>query len=406
MHPIKPVESESFKKFVDQQISNRSRDTLFLILTHSGLYPNDEVERLHAEAKRLYGNIITEDRILVVDSLLRLIHCDLSNNVSVQEIRKSEKKKKILAAYKDQAEDEQRELIDVVYEASRFETMIKKINEFSTKAPNLQLQEILEKIKSGYENQEERYSNHIELKEIEKKDPQLFAQEINRIHNALEEYKLLTQQTKEDVKTAYSGRDSSWQMSIEALKARYPELISSGDSIEIVRKHVKDAADAIADLVQAFSRDLTKRLHEALEKVGKTFKDQHKISIPVIDLDALEQKSKDKAFKEEKIYKDREEPWWKFWWWFRDKKELVGTEQKYDENLHLDSLKQEALKEYYEIVNALPNKFKEVLNDYLEYFSKEMTSVITVRQRELEAEKRKKQSNEQIIAEIQEIKKK
>src|SRR5690606_18359284 len=41
VHPIKPIESESFRKFVDSVISNRSKETLFLILTHAGLYSND-----------------------------------------------------------------------------------------------------------------------------------------------------------------------------------------------------------------------------------------------------------------------------------------------------------------------------------------------------------------------------
>jgi len=171
VHPIKPIESESFKKFVNTLISNRSKETLFLILTHAGLYSNDEVKRLHAEALRLYKNVIPENRILVVDSLLKLIHCDLDNGVSFQENQKSENKKKILSSYREQANDEERELIDVVYECSRFKKMFDAIDEFSMKAPNLQLQEILEKIKSGYEEQENQYTEKAERLEKKKEIP-------------------------------------------------------------------------------------------------------------------------------------------------------------------------------------------------------------------------------------------
>jgi len=182
VHPIKPIESESFKKFVNTLISNRSKETLFLILTHAGLYSNDEVKRLHAEALRLYKNVIPENRILVVDSLLKLIHCDLDNGVSFQEIRKSENKKKILSSYREQANDEERELIDVVYECSRFKKMFDAIDEFSMKAPNLQLQEILEKIKSGYEEQENQYTEKAERLEKKKRNsPGSLNREINRI---------------------------------------------------------------------------------------------------------------------------------------------------------------------------------------------------------------------------------
>ena len=192
VHPIKPIESESFKRFVDSVISNRSKETLFLVLTHAGLYSNDEVERLHVEAKRRYKNVIHENRILVVDSLLKLIHCNLENGFTVKEIRKSENKKKILSSYKEQAEDEGKELIDVVLEGSRFEKMFAAIDEFSMKAPNLQLQEILEQIKTGYEEQEIQLTEKAERLEKKKRNPQEFEEEINRIKDALERYKLLT----------------------------------------------------------------------------------------------------------------------------------------------------------------------------------------------------------------------
>ena len=186
VHPIKPIESESFRRFVSAVISNRSKETLFLILTHAGLYSNNEVERLYAEAGRQYKNVIPKERILVVDSLLKLIHCNLENGVDIQEIRKCESKKRILSSFREQAEDENRELIDVVYENSRFEKMFDAIDEFSMKAPNLQLQEILEKIKSGYEEQENQYTEKVERLEMKKRNPQEYEQEINRISEALE----------------------------------------------------------------------------------------------------------------------------------------------------------------------------------------------------------------------------
>ncbi len=401
IHPIKPIESESFKKFVNSVISNRSKETLFLILTHAGLYSNDEVERLHSEAKRLYKNVIPEERILAVDSLLKLIHSDLERGISVKDIRKNEKKKKILSSYREQAEDEDRELVDVVLEASRFEKMFSAIDEFAMKAPTLQLQEILEQIKKGYEEQEKQYAEKIDLLENKKRNPQEFEEEINRINEALEQYKLLMKKTKEDLKANYSGRHSSWQKDIEYLKAKFPELITGSDSIESARKNLVDGLNAVEDKVNEFSRELTQKLSDTLEKIGKDFSAEHQISIPKVDLKALEEEAKKGAYKEEEQYETYYERHWYTLWLFKTKHtRYKGTKKVFDNEKFLGEYKTMCNEEFYKIVNNLPNKSKEVLDGYLDLFDKEMESVIDERQKALEKEKSNKQTNEEIIAEI------
>lgn len=401
IHPIKPIESESFRKFVSSVISNRSKETLFLVLTHAGLHTNDEVERLHAEAGRLYKNIIPEERILVVDSLLKLIHIDLDNGVSVTDIRKSEKKKKILSSYREQADDQNRELIDVVWESSRFAKMFDAIDEFSMKAPNFQLQEILEQIKMGYAEQEIQYADRANRLEKKKRNPQEFEEEINRINKALEEYKLLTRETKESLKINYSGRHSSWQQDIDSLKVKYPELITGSDSIESARKNTIDGLDAVQKKVDDFSKELTQKLAHILEKLGKDFSAEHQISIPKVDLKALEQKAQQSAYKEEARYETYYERHWYTLWLVETKHtRYIGKEKVFDHEKFLGEYKTKCNEEFYKIVNDLPNKSKEVLNNYLDLFEKGMVAIISDRQHALENEKSEKQSNAEIIAEI------
>lgn len=407
IHPIKPIESESFRKFVNSVISNRSKETLFLILTHAGIYTNDEVSRLRDEAGRLYKDIIPDDRIIAVDSLLKLIHCDLKSGVSVQEIRKSENKKKILSSYKEQAEEESRELIDVVYEGSRFSKMFSAIDEFSMKAPNLQLQEILDKIRSGYEEQEKLYTDKTTRLESKKISPQEFEKEIKRISDLLEEYRLLTKHTTEDLKSNYSGRYSSWQKDIEELKVKYPELITSSDSIEKARKNSVDALNAVQKKVDSFSKELTQRLENSLKETGRAFKEEYSISIPKVDLNALEEKAKETAYKEEDQYETYyERHWYTLWLKEHEHKRYTGQKTVFDNEKFLGEYKSKCNEEFYKIVNDLPNKSKEVLDLYLNLFSKEMDSAISDRQNALEEERKKKQSNEEIIVELEELHKK
>jgi len=404
VHQIKPVESESFKKFVSSVISNRSKETLFLILTHAANYPKGK-ETLHVEAKRLYKEIIPEERILVVDSLLKIIHGDLKRGIPIEEIEKDEEKSIFLSFYEKRAEKEGRELIDVVYESSGFQRMFDAIDEFSMKAPNLQLQEILEHIKKGYEEQEIQYKEKIKRLEKKKRNPQEHEEEINRIKKALEELKLLMSQTKENLKANYSGRHSSWQQDIDSLKVKYAELITGSDNRESTRKNTLDGLNAVQEKKDEFSKELTRKLRDILEEIGKDFSAEHQISIPKVDLEALEEEAKKEAYKEEDVYQERPFDVLDYITigiarLFRENRVKIGTREVFDEEKFLGKYKTMCYEEFYKVVNVLANKSKEVLNSYLDCFEKEMESVINDRQRALEEEKRKKQSNAEIIAEI------
>jgi hypothetical protein len=435
VHPIKPIESESFRKFVNSVISNRSKETLFLVLTHAGLYSDDEVERLHTEAGRLYKDIIPRNRILVVDSLLKLIHSDLDNGISVKEIRKTENKKKILSSYREQAEDEERELSDVIYESSRFSKMFAAIDEFSMKAPSLQLQEILEKIKKGYEEQENQYTEKTERLKKKKKKPQEFENEINRINQGLDAYKLLTRETKDDLTTNYTDRKSDWIQKLEALKKKYDTLIDESPNKGSARKHMLDVSNDLQYKIDAFSTELTNRLKDILKKEGNSFKGKHQISIPQIDLEAIGEKAKLSAYYDIDICDEKFSPGnaaigagggaavgagiGAFFGPLGAligagigslvgggggaavKKEVqTGTKKVFSDEKYLDELKKSYANALSDIVSRLTKKSREFLELNLKLFETEMISMINERQKALEKEKDNKQTNEELIDEI------
>ncbi len=405
VHPIKPIESESFITFVNSIISNRSKETLFLILTHAGLYSDEEVERLHTEATRLYKNIIPQNRILVVDSLLKLIHSDLEKGIPLKKIRKAENKKRLLSIYRDQAEDEGKELIDVVYEGSRFGKMFAAINKFSMKAPSLQLQEILEKIKDGYREIENQYDDKINRLKKKKRNPQEFEAEINRINEVLEKYKYLMHKTKAEFKSNYLGSNSKWTIEIDCFKDNYSELILNSNSTEAVRKHIIDGLNEAQNKIDNFSSEITKNLKETLDNLGRPFKEQHKITIPKVDLEAIEEKAKENAYKEEYVYKTSYERRWYTLWLVKHKiTEKVGTKKVFDDDKYLDNYRTDCASIFEtNVANNLYNQYKEILKSYLALFSEEMDSVINERQKALEAERDAKQTNEEIIHEIKKL---
>jgi hypothetical protein len=414
IHPIKPIESESFNKFVNKIISNRSRETLFLVLTHSGLYSETDIEKLHGDAIRIYSQFIPAERILVVDSVLQLIIHDFNNGKELSEIRKDDSKKKLLAYYREKAEDEGRELYDIVKEYARFDKLFSAIDQFSMQAPNLQLGEILQSLRDGYAQQDEEYNAKVELLESKKRDPQEFENEINRIYSALEEYKLLLNSTKEDITRNYTGKHAEWQTKTNKLKVKYPELITKCTDIETVRKSLTDGHNEIITIIDQFSTALTNELKAKLTKIGESFKEDKKITLPKIDLKSIESETKKQAFRVEEEYEDRVKSVWDDWNWLKLKwtkssrtyRVKTGEKQVYDEEEHLKSFKTTCNEQFYELIKELPQQSKNLLDTYLKLFSNSVNKAIKDRQAALQNELKKKESNEELIAQISDLRKK
>ncbi len=421
VHPIKPVESESFRKFVDNVIPNRSQGMLFLVLTHAGP-PNtdDEVEKLCAEAKRLYGDKISEDRILAVDSLLGLIYKDLARGVPLEEIEKCQKKEDAISIHQNRATKKGKKLIDVVRESSGFVELSAAIDEFSMRAPLENLREIVEKIKAGYEAQENRYDEDRKMLEDKRKDPQEFAVNIDHITNDLDQLKLFFNETGDALKKEWTGTQAPWKDPVEELETKYQQLIRESQGIDSLRKNFFDASNSTKDIQKEYSQKLSARITEALEEQGRAFKAKYQISIPQVDLDALEKHAKEAAWSEEAVYETHEvDRKWDFGdWvslglarWFRDNKEEVtvqtGTKEVFDEDKFLEGFKTKCESKFCDIiVPALKAGFPKYLEECLNSFKDEMDSLINARQKDLEEVKHKQQSNQEIIAEIEDLGKK
>jgi hypothetical protein len=207
----------------------------------------------------------------------------------------------------------------------------------------------------------------------------------------------------------FTGRHTEWNGKVDELKVKYPELITQSETIELTRKNFTDALNEMNAIVTKFSIAITAELAKKLADSCKSFKDEHKITIPKVDLKAIEEKATKKAYRTENQYR-YDKRGVDFWdvigigipRIFRNNsiRVKVGEKQVYDEKLYLSELKNEYNKEFYAMVNTLPEKSKEVLEIYLTIFRNEITSLIDNRQKALEEEKDKKQSNNDIIAEI------
>lgn len=412
VHPIKPIESESFKNFVNKTISNKSNENLFLILTHTGLYEDDEVSRLLTEAKRLYSGIISEDRIIAVDSVLEQINNDLKSEVPLKIIRENKVKKKILSSYREQAEDEERELIEVVNEAANFENIYRAIDEYSMKAPELQLKEILDAIKLGYAEQDKLFVAKIDRLNLKKQSPQSFANEIERISAILDSFKLKMNEINMEANELFGGhRNSEVVRAIDSIVSQYVNKINETQGQHGVKKQALDFQNDISDAVANFSTTLTSYFKEKLNEVNVDFKKNHKVNVPKIDLKAIENNARNESYDIKDHFVPRKKDNWDKYTLglaslFRDKEVKSGTKKVLNEEKYFENIVLNFTKHIQKVKNETLSQTKKIVKDYLEQVSSKVNISINERQKDLQNEKEKSLQNEEILEEIDTLKKK
>lgn len=412
VHPIKPIESESFKNFVNKTISNKSSENLFLILTHKGLYEEDEVKRLLNEAKRLYGSIIHEDRIIVVDSVLEQINNDFKNDVPLKTIRENKVKKKILSSYREQAEDEERELADVINEAANFQQIYKTIDDYSMKAPQLQLKEILETIKAGYAEQDKLVLEKIDRLNLKKKSPQSFAREIERITEKLETFQLKINEINTEANDIFGGNTNSEVVkNINSIVTSYYNKVNAQKDDQTLKKLIIDFQNEVSTEVDKFSNNITSYFFEKLKELDISFKGTHNVTIPKIDLKAIEKFALKNSYEVEDVYESRKADaldWATFGIarLFRENKVKVGTNEVLNNEKYLNNVKQQITSFLQKTKLDTITQTKNIVKDYLNNVASKVNKAINERQRELDIEKQKNLSNEKILETLDGLKKK
>ncbi|PMP93299.1 MAG: hypothetical protein C0169_07935 [Thermodesulfobacterium geofontis] len=405
IHPIKPVESESFKRFIASVITNKSKENLFLILTHSAVFL-EERERLLEEAKRIYQNLISPDRIFAVDSVLKLIYEDLKKGKTLEEIKKEQKqKRKWVVYFKDLAEEEKLDEKEVFIKYSGFEELVPALENFLVSAPFLELLKILELIKEGYKEQIAIYNETIRLLQSQKKDREEFLAEIERRQIGLKKLETYCYFVLEEAATVFMGVDSSIENSLDQLKLDYYDKFIKSADIEELRKYYRDAENELNVVVQESLKNISKFFREKLEQVGEQFKEEYNIQIPKIDFSAIEETCKRAVAKKEEIIKEVVESIvenWNFlkpWKWLkssRKKRVVIGVREVLDSEAFFKTLKNNLIETFIEVVEELRDQFYRAF----EFYKKSIGKLLNEKRAYLENLKKELKSNEMIDYEI------
>jgi GTPase SAR1 family protein len=424
LHNIMPVESESFRKFVDTCVPNHSLETLFLVLSHAGDHVPEEVCKLVSEARNLYPELEPR-KVVPVDSLYRLAFHELKHR-ELSDVMKNAKMKKILSEYVIEANGDRDAVLSTMGRMSNFDELEQIIERFSMRAPSLQLVQVLKTIQTGIENLVTGWEEGIELRKKKMEDPQEFENRIAAIIKVLEEYKFKMNTFSKQIQQRYVSTGGETENKLDRLKGNYKMLFDHASSRTHLLKHISDFEHDCADLLDNLARLMRDEYVAEMKRIGKELSDNYDVKLPRLDMHGLEEKAKNEAYVEVektvpgsgfghkvgKTFRKGLNKLSKLFGkkftaddvmgdWGKDKK---IKEKILDEVLFLSNLKQEAIRTMLTFSNYIENLCSSVIKKYDPIFREALTKIIEEMAEALESLRLKKQSNDEIVGEITELK--
>ena len=427
-----PVESSSFYDFIAQVVSNRTRETLFLVLTKSGGKPKIEVDEKVREARRQYDREFDHHRVLHVDSMLKIVSDEIEGFDSAASLKEyySKQRRHFEAKYeheqsrewRDEAvnfaiklslltgvlenigDNSDREVIrSELRELSNFDEMERIIEKFSDQeAPRLQLSELLTTVKHGYDTQATNLQQNLDLWAREREHPQTFENEISEIQDRLDEYELsMNGFVEDDINPVFTGRKASYRSSIERIRDNYSKQITSAaanDAVKRVLANFHDAMSAFADEKESEIRSL---FEDELRRLGGKFKSEYSITVPTSDISGIIVKAREAAYRERKVSRKPKG----FWEWTKKvltlgMAEFTQKQSVYDSQAHLSEFRRLACLVVDEHKENFPGLVSSLIENFTTNFQSSLKSLIASRKKELEKIKTDQATNEELLAGI------
>ena len=398
-----PVESASFRNFVNNVVPKHTRETLFLVLTKSRKNSSDDITMKVKEAHRLYAEEIDRDRILYVDSLLKIVSDEIEEFDSAASLKEHyrqqeevfrtdkgsdeastfEAKRRLLNnALDDIDDDPDRDTVQSeLRKLSNFGEMERVINDFSSRAPWIQLSELLDSVKSGYDNQTAQYEQNLAAWEKKRKHPQTFESEISEIQSHLDEYRNSMNAFVEKVREEFTGREASYDKTLKQVKDKHLNQLRGTVSLETAKRELENFYSRMCLLGDDVAAKIRSRFEEELKRLGEEFKAEHHITVPTIDISAIDIKAKKEAYDK---YDAPRSPKG-FWEWtqrilsFGIKKFREGKTE-YSRPKHLSSFKSKlrAKKQRRERINSL-GLVSSLVDNFTKSFQSDLNTLIDLR---------------------------
>ena len=431
-----PIESSSFYDFITQVVPDRARETLFLVLTKSGGKSEIEISEKIRETRQQYDKEFDQHRILHVDSMIKVVSDEIKDFDSAGALKKHyrEQKKQFEAKYNRKQSQEWRgeainfdiklKLLNNVLDdidddsdheavrsalrnSSNFDEMERVIDEFSARAPWIQLSDLLDTVKHGYDNQITRHEQNLAALKKKRERPQTFENEISEIQSRLNEYQHSMNKFAEDVTSKFTGRNASYKRSLKKIEDDHLNHINSASTSNVVKKALADFHDNMRSFGNDVGTQIKSRFEDKLTRLKTEFKTKHNITVPSVDISGIEAKAEDRAYRKVKVPRSPKG------FWERTQKILTLGRKKfweekemYDSSRHLSEFKKLICTAVEDLARKFPGIVSSLIENFTTDFRSSLKPLIESRNKELEDIKTRRATNEEILADIASAEKK
>ena len=425
-----PVESSSFYDFITRVVPNRTRETLFLVLTKSGGKSEIEIDEKVREARQQYDKEFDQHRILHVDSMLKIISNDIKGFDSADSLKQHyrNQKKQFEAKYKQDRSQEWRDeainfdiklkllnsiLDDIdgdsdreavrsaLQESSNFDEMERVIDEFSDRAPLIQLIELLMTVKHGYDTQVAKFNENLALWGKKSKHPQTFENEISEIQDRQGEYRHSMNEFAEGVTSKFTGRNALYQRSLKQIETKYLSQISRASMLDAVKKALVDFHDAMSAFANEKESEIKSLFEDEVRRLEGRFKTEYSITVPTVDISGITAKAKEGAYRKMEVPRKPKG----FWEWAKKIvtfgiAKFTQKQTIYDSQAHLSEYKRLAHLVVEEYKEKFPGLVSSLIENFKTDFRLSLKLLVDSRNKELEDMKTRQATNEEILTDI------
>lgn len=277
-----PIENASFKTFVENEATDRVKGNLFLAITKSGMITEAARDSKLAQAKDLFSSHLSPERIVHVDSLLKITSDHAKDFRSFDDLISFYKQKS--REYKDKNKIEPdnetnkrssnfystvyrllRNLEDevdnidgpdfqkLILEQSKFDNMIATLGQFSSTAPFSRVAELLRIISSDYESEKNRLLKRIQLIHARISSSERFQEEINTAEAEIQKTKEFFSTVSQEVQKKYINSSASWVTELKSIVKKYKKKaekrLEKGKKIKKVSRELTEDLENLAKKV-------------------------------------------------------------------------------------------------------------------------------------------------------------
>lgn len=406
---LKPItgaalESSSFKSFLNNKSVERSKSSLFLILTRAGNENLENLERLQNEAFKLYGKKINKEQIIYVDSKVELF-MNLISKMTVEEIEK----------YLDELEESRQ--LDAfiqpprsmrILDKGKYITHLKKISNYSSvdyalnvfgrKSHYIALSELLDRMLKVCTKMSDEIEDNISLYQTKLADPTELAKRIGDIKNEISTINAKMSQTVNEIIEKYTGDDgiirNTAKNQVNDFKVRVNSISEKDeDALNLLEKISFEKIDTSKELQESMQKNIVAECNEVLITLSNESKIHYSSLEPDFTPETFEnivESTRSDANEDEK---------------YTSGKTFKKTESRsvYSRKKHFEILKPNILNRINDIQNQAINNLIDFANGTSKTYIEELAGNSKNKKDELDKLLQEKKTTDEINNKIQEL---